>query len=119
MSDKYSNARYFKIGTGAFLRREIPRLALENSFENEFVLYADIDVMFLTDVADELKRFSPKYFAVTPEIFHFRLPCNESGVMLMNLKNLQAIDEKLRKYMVRKIKTLIDDDWEKIYIESE
>jgi lipopolysaccharide biosynthesis glycosyltransferase len=107
-----NNPHIFTIGTGAFLRTEIPRLALENGFQDEFVLYTDLDVMFLTDIAGELEKFAPKYFSVAPEISISDYRSMNSGVMLMNVKNLQAKDVEFRKFMVRKIETLIADAWD-------
>lgn len=112
LSEKKNKPQYFTIGSGAFLRTEIPRLALENGYRDEFVLYTDLDVMFLTEVVDSLEKFSPKYFAVAPEMTITDYRAMNSGVMLMNLKNLQANDEKFRKFMVRKIETLVDDAWD-------
>src|SRR5437773_2273196 len=40
------------IGGGAFLRTELPAIAAEAGISDEFVLYTDVDVMFLAEVAD-------------------------------------------------------------------
>lgn len=112
LAEAKNNRHIFTIGTGAFLRTEIPRLAQENNYADEFVLYTDVDVMFLTNVADDLSNFKPKYFAVAPEISISNYRQMNSGVMLMNVKSLQANDAKFRKFMSEKLEILVKDAWD-------
>lgn len=100
------------IGAGAFLRTEIPRLALELEFKDDFVLYTDADVMFLAEVADFLEKLTPRYFAVAPEQIPTNYQKMNSGVMLMNIKNLRANDRKFKRFMRRNLKSLIRDAWD-------
>jgi lipopolysaccharide biosynthesis glycosyltransferase len=112
LAERKNNPYYFTIGTGAFLRTEIPRLALENGYQDEFVLYTDLDVMFMTEVVETLQKFSPKYFAVAPEITISDYRAMNSGVMLMNLKNLQADDAKFRKFIFSELEKMVGDAWD-------
>jgi hypothetical protein len=112
LSDLYEKPDYLAIGAGAFLRTEIPRVAQERGFTDEFVLYTDLDVMFLTEVASLLEQVRPRYFAVAPEISPIDYAAMNSGVMLMNLKNLQADDRKFRSFMMQKIEKLINGAWD-------
>lgn len=121
MSERDKKQDYLAIGSGAFLRTEIPRLALEKGFENEFVLYTDVDVMFLAEVVGFFEKLKPRYFAVAPESFltdpdpkaaRTDYSKMNSGVMLMNLKSLLANDVKFKTFMLKKIDVLVKDAWD-------
>jgi hypothetical protein len=126
LAERDNNSDYLAIGAGAFLRTEIPRLTLERNFTDEYVLYTDLDIMFLTEVVDFLEKIKPRYFAVAPEAYLSDSNPKDSisnynkmnsGVMLMNLKNLQANDEKFKNFMMREISNreisnLVKDAWD-------
>jgi hypothetical protein len=44
------------IGAGAFLRTELPRIALEMGMEDEYILYTDCDVMFMDQMTEDWKN---------------------------------------------------------------
>lgn len=70
---------------GTFMRLDIP--FIEN--EDEYVLYTDIDVMFLSDIkANELPR--PRFLAAGPE-FEKTLNMNyfNAGVLVINVLNMK------------------------------
>jgi hypothetical protein len=77
-------------GAGAFLRLEIPRLARELGWKDEFVFYTDCDVIFERDPRPLLEPLRPRLFAVTPETFTDRPLYMNTGAMWMNL---QAFDD--------------------------
>lgn len=112
IADKRNKTDYLTIGAGAFLRTEIPQLSVEMNFQDDFVLYTDLDVMFQHEVVSGLQKFSPKFFAVAPEFSKDNYKEMNSGVMLMNLKNLREIDEKFRAFMIKNIETLVDSAWD-------
>ncbi len=101
-----------RIGAGAFLRTEIPQLTEEMQIADEYVLYTDVDIMFMDDVGDQLTRLRPKYFAVAPEHDKTNYKKMNSGVMLMNLKNLRSRDAEFRDFMVRNMERLVDYGWD-------
>ena len=76
------------IASGAFLRIDIPKVCEQLNITDDYVLYTDTDVLFLQDVVEEFSKYNPTFFAVAPESnknehFYFN-----SGVMLINLKNM-------------------------------
>lgn len=85
---------YLTGGAGAFLRLEIPRVAREWGCPDTEALYTDCDVMFLRDVAPELRARTPRFFVVAPEgdPTDYRSP--NAGVMLMNLPRLAQEDAR-------------------------
>lgn len=112
IAEKRNDPNYLNIGAGAFLRTEIPRLTEKLGFTDEFVLYTDIDVIFLKEIVGEISAFKPKYFAVAPEFFMHDYLAMNSGVMVMNLKNLRAKDDEFRSFMREKIDLLVDHAWD-------
>lgn len=112
LAERDNKPDYYRIGSGAFLRTEIPRIAEERSFKDKFVLYTDLDVMFLAEVVGFFEKLTPRYFAVAPEISVTDYHKMNTGVMLMNLKHLQADDARFRRFMSRKIEDLIGDAWD-------
>ncbi len=102
-----TNPNYLEIGGGAFLRVEIPRIMEELGYDDEFVLYTDCDVLFLNDVSNSLSAITPKYFAVAPESTENDYFAMNSGVMVMNVKNLRKHDRKFRRFVKTKIESFI------------
>ncbi len=103
---------YLGIGAGAFLRTEIPRLTAEVGITDQYVLYTDVDVMFLSEVTDVLSNMFPQYFATAPESSLNNYNSMNSGVMLMNLETLRKTDAKFRDFMSEKIEKLVDMAWD-------
>ncbi len=107
-----ADENFLKIGAGAFLRTEIPRLTAELGFDDEFILYTDLDVLFLSEVVDSLERFSPTYFAVAPENRRRDYRKMNTGVMLMNLTNLRAEDAKFKQFISQNLNILVEQGWD-------
>lgn len=105
--EKLSNPTLLNIGGGAFLRIEIPEIMKEFGYKDQFVLYTDCDVMFQKDVVKTLADFAPRFFAVAPEndINNNRLM--NSGVMMMNIHNLQKNDKDFRDYVEKNLESYI------------
>jgi lipopolysaccharide biosynthesis glycosyltransferase len=100
LSEVKNDAQILAIGSGAFLRTELPRIALQTGMEDEYILYTDCDVMFMDQVTEDLEKLSCRYFAVAPEFDSKDYQLMNTGVMLMNLKNLIAIEEEFRKFVI-------------------
>jgi hypothetical protein len=98
ISQRKQDPQILAIGAGAFLRTELPRIALEMGMEDEYILYTDCDVMFMDQLTEDLEKLSCRYFAVAPEFDSKDYQLMNTGVMLMNLKNLIAVEEKFRKF---------------------
>ena len=56
--------------------------------------------MFMEEVAEDLNKIVCRYFAVAPEFDPKDYPHMNTGVMLINVKNLIAVDEKFRKFVI-------------------
>ena len=74
---------------GTHLRFDIPWIEQED----EFVLYADCDVVF--NGAIELDDMRPKFFAAAPEFDMNAWHYFNSGIMVMNLENLRRTSQAL------------------------
>ena len=79
--------------TGAWLRIDIPLLTNE-----DFILYTDTDIMFLGD-CKELENIKPKYIAAVNDYNPLNDYNINSGVLLMNVKNLRAEHEDFIKFI--------------------
>jgi hypothetical protein len=99
LSQRRQDPQILAIGAGAFLRMELPWIAHELNIDDTYVLYTDCDVMFMKEVTVDLREISCRYFAVAPEFDPKDYQQMNTGVMLMNLKNLIAIDESFKKFV--------------------
>ena len=75
--------------SGSFLRFDIPLI----EEEDDFVLYTDGDVMFKTDI--DLSHLRPRQFAAAPEFLQDNWWYFNSGVMLMNIKEMRRTSDAL------------------------
>lgn len=89
---------YVTCGAGAFLRLEVPRVAREQGYSDDLVLYTDCDVMFAREVVPDLCALSPRFFAVAPEGEPTNYRAMNTGVMLMHLPRLSEEDPKFLKF---------------------
>jgi hypothetical protein len=85
---------------GHWLRCDIP--ALETT--DEFVLYTDIDVMFLKPLPDTIAY--PKYVACGPEHHQNDYGYFNSGVMIMNVPALRDRRSDLVRVVQRRLPTM-------------
>lgn len=125
---KQINASRLAIASGALLRCEIPKVLESHGFDDEYILYTDVDVVFIKDPTKYLTDAKCEYFAVSRESLHNREKQNmNSGVMLMNvhgflnvyedfisysLNNLQLILTKDLGYDQHLLKTYFENRWE-------
>lgn len=68
---------------GSYLRYEIP--FIEN--EDEFVFYADVDVIFQSEL--DFSNIKPRFFAAAPEFNRGNYGYINSGIMVMNMENMR------------------------------
>ncbi|VXD18746.1 hypothetical protein PL8927_610008 [Planktothrix serta PCC 8927] len=87
------------VASGAFLRIEIPTIMEQYQMDDEYVLYTDCDVMFLNDVVDYLQGITCQYIAATPEHDPNDWSYLNSGVLYMNIKNLQKINQEFNTFI--------------------
>jgi hypothetical protein len=100
LSRRKQDPQILAIGAGAFLRVELPRTTDELGMDDRYVLYTDCDIMFMEEVAKDLEKIACRYFAVAPEFHPKDYHHMNTGVMLMNLKNLRRVDEKFRNFVI-------------------
>lgn len=90
---------YSTVAFGAFLRIEIPKIVQIHEMPDEYVLYTDCDVMFFDDVVDYLQDITCEYLAATPEHDPNNWEYFNSGVLYMNVKNLQRIQKEFDDFI--------------------
>lgn len=97
--EKHYDKESLAIASGAFLRCDIPII----EHEDEFVLYTDCDVIFLKDFKSDLR---PKYFACSSQFNKINFIDFNSGVMLMNVKNLRESHESFTAFINKNMNIL-------------
>jgi hypothetical protein len=93
------------VAAGAFLRFDIP--ILEN--EDEFVLYTDCDVMFLRNPDLSIKA-ETNLFAAASQAAKNNPEDMNSGVLLMNIKNMKACYDNLVNFAVANFSLGLDQE---------
>lgn len=119
IAEERHNPLILAIGSGAFLRTELPVILPEHGIDDQYILYTDCDVLFCRNVAGELSRIKPVYFAVAPEHDRDNYRRMNSGVMVMNLKRLRRHDQKFldfaRRNMSEFTKSAYDQNAYRLY----
>lgn len=100
------------IGGGAFLRTELPELAERAGIDDEYVLYTDLDVMFLRDPVPVLRDTNARYFAVAPEFNRRNYAQMNTGVMLMNLPAMRRDSPRFMRYVESDLEHLARSTWD-------
>lgn len=88
----------FNVATGAYLRCDIPIIETED----DYVLYTDCDVIFLKNPCFKNIEM-PEYFSCASEIDKDDWSFFNSGVMLMNVKNLKNDYNEFKEFIVKNI----------------
>jgi hypothetical protein len=114
LAAKLGKPAFVSIGAGALLRCELPALAAAGRITDPFVLYTDCDVLFLRDVADELIRMTPRFFAVAPQADRADFEAMNTGVMWMNLPALAADDAKFRAFVAQHLEEFSKTSWDQM-----
>jgi hypothetical protein len=99
-----------RLGSGAFLRLEVPGIARELNLKDETVLYTDVDVMFLSDPCPLLSTLRPPTFAVALEMAAY--DAMNSGVMLMNIRALQEAASDFMHHTRAHLATFVNQGWD-------
>lgn len=112
LAKKKDRENILVIGSGTFLRLEIPLVAQELGFADQTVLYTDCDILFLSEVVPQLSRLKPRFFSFAPE----EDPNNNLevnlGVMLINLPNLIPREAAFRRFVLRHLESCCDRAWD-------
>jgi|688.fasta_scaffold392233_2 lipopolysaccharide biosynthesis glycosyltransferase len=100
ISEHYKNEFERNIAFGAFLRVDIPKICKTLNIEDDFILYTDNDVMFMSDVSD-LKKLKPKYFLSSGEfVKSFNGYQINSGVMWINWKEMENSYDEFKNFII-------------------
>ena len=95
--NKRYNDNSLCIAKGAFLRVDISKICEILSITDEYVLYTDNDIMFLSDVS-ELKNLKCAYLMMCSEFSKKFYPSvANTGVMLINLKNYKSYYNRFKQ----------------------
>lgn len=94
--EKHYDAKMLAIASGAFLRCDIPTIEKDD----EIVLYTDCDVLFLNDFKIDIR---PKYFACSSQVSKNNFTDFNTGVMIMNVKELRKSHEKFCSFIVKNL----------------
>ena len=87
LSLRYDGKKSIEFCRGTYLCMEVPRIMSEYGFEDEYILYTDLDVLFVGEVC--IQNLEPEYFCAPKD---WSLTDNSrfsTGIVLMNLKTLQ------------------------------
>ncbi len=84
---------------GIFLRMEVPRVCAERGWADEEVLYTDCDIMFMGDPQPLFPDLRGAFFGVGPESDPEDPAHMNSGVMLMRLPALAALDGSFEEFV--------------------
>ena len=98
---------YSTVAFGAFLRIEIPKIVEIYEIPDEYVFYTDCDVMFFDDVVDYLQGITCEYLAATPEHDPNNWEHLNSGVLYMNVKNLQKIQKEFDDFIDKNLDQIL------------
>lgn len=109
---KRADPAILEIGSGAFLRLEIPRLAREQGWADEFVLYTDCDVMFLQDPEPILSPLRPRYFAAAPDFRPEKNLHMNSGVTWINIAGLGEEIARLQYFTGQHFEAVVKNSWD-------
>ena len=80
---------------GAYLRTMIPSLEIAD----DHVLYTDSDVVFQKDPVPHLKKLNPEFIAASTEAIRGNFDYFNSGVMLLNIKNLRQTHNNFMNFI--------------------
>lgn len=108
------------IAFGAFIRIDIPHICKELSIEDDYVLYTDNDVMFISDVS-ELEKLKPNFYNCAGEFTKkFNYMGLNTGVMVVNWKNLLLIYDDFVDFISKNLNKfkVYDQDAIKLYFKE-
>jgi len=112
MSKECKRPDIFRIGSGAFLRVDLPEVIVRLGWSDERILYTDCDVMFARDPEPDLSRVRCERFAVAPEFDPGDYDRINTGVMVMNVPSLYRDREPFARFIWRNLDRLVDTAWD-------
>lgn len=112
LSEERDNQDILKIGSGAFIRVDIPELARTHGLDDELALYTDCDVLFLKDPTPILHNTPCPRFAVGPEFDAGDYRHMNTGVMLMNLRSLREDLPDFKDYIRLNLGDFVNTSWD-------
>ena len=107
-SSLYDELRNLNASSGVFLRVDIPWIMNAVGWNDAYVLYTDCDILFQNPI--DLNHIHPKYFAAAPEIVITDFYNMNSGVMLMNIENLQRTFNNFHAFIKRYLHYFVKQD---------
>jgi hypothetical protein len=112
LSEEQKRPDVFRIGTGAFLRVDIPEVVAKLGWSDERILYTDCDVMFVSDPEPQLSRIPCRRFAVAPEQDPRDYDHINTGVMVMNIPALHGDRQRFAEFIVDNLERLVATAWD-------
>lgn len=90
--------------TGAFMRIDLPRVCRDLGYGDQFILYTDLDVVFLREIPDAADPSTepfmrPTLFSCAPETSQTDWSNMNSGVMVMNVDSLCEDFPAFKRYL--------------------
>ena len=93
------NTGLLAYAAGVFLRTEVPRFCQEQGWADEQVLYTDCDIMFKADPEPCWPDLRGAFFGAAPEMDEQDVEAINSGVMLMRLPALWAMESAFESFI--------------------
>lgn len=112
MSEIRREPDIFRIGSGAFMRVDLPEIVVKQGWSDQRVLYTDCDVMFTRDPEPELSRSRCDRFAVAPEFDPGNYDLINTGVMLMNVPALHRDLKAFVRFIFANLDHLVLSAWD-------
>jgi len=109
-SQAAQNPSILSIGSGAFMRLEIPWLMQARGWSDQVVLYTDCDVMFTQPL--ELDNAACQLFSAAPEHHQHDYTNINSGIMLMNIPNLATTSPQFFHFVENNLSALANLDYD-------
>lgn len=101
--DKYT-------GLGAYIRADLPVLAKNLGWNDQYILYTDVDVMFLKGWKNLKFNIDCEFIAVAKEFAKDQSENFNTGVMVMNLPNLYSCYNDFKNFCINHIKNPVSPD---------
>ncbi|MDY6937111.1 MAG: hypothetical protein SWY16_05525 [Cyanobacteriota bacterium] len=112
LADRKGDRNIYTIGSGAFIRVEIPRILAEQGIDDEYILYTDCDVLFQNNPVPFLEKMRCQFFAVSSEHQIGNYRAMNTGVMLMNAHNLGRSLPGFSQYIRSHLAELCRGTWD-------
>jgi len=112
MSQRTGRISAWRVGSGAMLRIELPELFTRLEIADPYILYTDVDVLFLQDPVPVLEGMRPRHFAVAPEREPENYVTMNTGVMLMNTARLARDTDRFVAFVRANLEDMSKAGWD-------